>query len=231
MSIYNVNYYNQVAQMLPPNKRQSRWLWWLFVLIRPIEWLWYNTIEIFKSGYALSAFNPMTTYNKNDVVEYMFKSYISLKDFNADLPTSSSWEKISDNWRGVDERILYTANKGTFEYALNLYFRGTWCSLQPSWSGYIWISTNAVANNFFRVSKTGEQSSAISVDKSSDPIPYEPDSAFGNQYAFTIWMQEDLYNALAPTNEERESIIRGFADKYNVAGLFYDIQTYSGYPC
>jgi len=229
MSIYNVNYYNQVAQMLPPNKRQSRWLWWLFVLIRPIEWLWYNTIEIFKVGYSLNAYAP-GTYNKNDVVEYLFKSYISLEDNNTSLPTSSSWEKISDNWRGIDERIKYTANKGTLEYALNLYFRGSWCVLGMSNSGYIWINTNPVASGFFRVGYAGEQSSNVGFEKSSEPIPYEPD-VFGAQYAFTVNVQEDLYNALASTNEERESIIRGFVDKYNVAGLFYNIVTYSGYPC
>ena len=229
MSIYNTNYQRQVIESLPVNKRLTIWANWLFVLIYPIDWLKQLTYIVFKQGISPSRWTA-GTYAKDDVVEYVYKSYISLKDSNTDLPTSSSWEKISDNWRGVDERVLYTANKGTFEYALNLYFRGVWCGLSPSGSGDIWIETVPVASGFFRVGNLGEQSSNVGREKSSEAIPYEPDIPF-SQASFTIWFQEDLYNALATTNDAREAIVRGFADKYNIAGLYYSIQTYSGHLC
>ena len=231
MSIYDANYFNQLYQFVPNNKRLSKWVNWLIVLITPIQWLRDKLINYFKVGdLSIAQWSNSATYAKDDIVEYLYKTYISLQDSNTDLPTSGNWELITNNWIGIDNRVLFTANKGTFEYALNMYFRGHWCALAPTGGADIWIETNILEVGSFRVGYLGEQSSNVGRDKSSEPIAYEP-AELGDQYAFTIWVQEDLWADLANTNEERESIVRQFADRYNIAGLYYNILQYSGHLC
>jgi hypothetical protein len=223
MSIYNIDFHHQIIEALPVNKRLTKWANWLFVLTYPITWLKNVTYGVFKSSY-----NPSTwsagTYNNGDVVEYLFKTYISLIDGNTDVPTTSNWELISNNWRGVDERVYFTANKGTFEYALNLFFRGVWTDITTK---DIYIENNVIESGFFRVglSTTEAQSTFVGLTLSSEPIAEDPEN-YGEQASYTIFVKESIFNGLGSTDTERENTVRSFADRYNIAGLFYSVEKY-----
>ena len=45
-------------------------------------------------------------------------------------------------------------------------------------------------------------------------------------YDYTIFVPDAVYTALGSTANDREYAIRNFADKYNLAGMQYDVQSY-----
>jgi hypothetical protein len=47
-----------------------------------------------------------------------------------------------------------------------------------------------------------------------------------SNYAFTIFVPVAVFNALDPDATNAENIIRAIADKYVIAGMEYDVQTY-----
>jgi len=229
MGLFDINHYNQLANNLPVNKRTLKRFWWLVVLLKPAIWLYYTFFKVFKEGVEPPIW-VSGTYTRDSVVRYAYKTYISLIDGNTDVPTTSNWLELQDNHLGVDARVLFKANKLVLEYALNKYFDGTWCECKPIEAGYIYITTNEIETGFFRVGFASDKSSSVGFERSSEPIGYAP-SAIGTQYAFTVNVQEDLWNDLAPTDDERENIMRNFIDRYNIAGLFYNFVTYAGTPC
>jgi len=224
MSIYDINHDNQIVQNLPPSKRKSIWFWWLSALIQPARWLYYSVFYVFKRGV-----NPPLwtagTYTKNSVVKYAYKTYISLIDNNTDTPPSLNWFELQDNHLGTDARVLFMANKLKLEYALNTYFDGNWFGCLPTLAGDIWISNNSIETGYFRIGYSAEKSSSVGYEMSSEPIG-EDGAVIGVQYAFTVNVLQYLWDNLAPTDAERENIMRNFIDRYNIAGLFYNFTTY-----
>ena len=224
MGLYDINHYNQTVQNLPPNKRTSKRFWWLVVLLKPVMWLYYTFFKVFKEGVEPPIW-VAGTYDRDDVVRYTYKTYISLIDNNTDAPTTSNWLELQDNHLGVDARVLFTANKLVLEYALNTYFDSQWFGCTVANAGDIWISNNEIETGFFRVGFLEQQSSSVGFTMSSELIG-EDGAVIGVQYAFTVNVLQSIWDALAPTDTERENIMRNFIDRYNIAGLFYNFTTY-----
>lgn len=224
MSIYDINHDNQIVQNLPPSKRKLITFWWLSVLVQPARWLYYTVFYVFKRGVN----PPLWTagpYTKNSVVKYAYKTYISLTEGNTDTPPSVNWFELQDNHLGTDARVLFTANKLVLEYALNTYFDSQWFGCTVANAGDIWISNNEIETGFFRVGFLEQQSSSVGFTMSSEPVG-EDGAVIGVQYAFTVNVLQSIWDALAPTDTERENIMRNFIDRYNIAGLFYNFTTY-----
>lgn len=227
MGIYDVNYYKQGALAMPPNKRQPKYLMWIYSLLSPLNWL----RDVVFSNYKVSATYDeyaAGTYAKGDRVKYGTSFYESLIDSNTDAPTTANWLKIVDNFIGVNDRVLFRSEKILFEYALNTWFN---TDAEPCvWSkvpgdSTIYITNNAITTGFFRVGTSEELSSSVGFFTSSEPVGNDG-GAVTIQYAFTINIPTAVYAAIGTTAAEREQTVRNFADKYNTTGLFYNIQTY-----
>lgn len=224
MGIYDANYYQLSANAMPPNKRLPKYLLWIFVLVSPFNWLRDVIFNVFKVGGG--AYTPYSagTYYKYERVIYEKGVYESKINSNTDLPTvTESWVKLTDNFIGIDERIRINIHKILIEYALNKWFFTTF--RQPSFDGTslsdIYITTNEVVTGFFRVGTTELTSTNIGTESSSEPIG--GDGELTAQNNFTIWIPEAVYLALG---DEKENIVKNFADKYIPIGLFYNIDTY-----
>ncbi len=224
MGIYNANMYKIVGEVTPPNKRLDVFLHWLWSLVSPLQWLYEALFDTWRTGVSDPAYTDYSagSYDKGDRVKYINGVYESLEDSNTDLPTTSKWVLITDNFIGVEDRVLFNGQKIIYEYALNTWF-GTTFDPVPGDSD-IYIETNAIVTGNFRTGVSEARSSSIGVTRSSEPIGDETQAIAG--YNFTIYIPTAVYNALDADSANREKIVRNFADRYCPVGLNYNIQTY-----
>lgn len=227
MGIYEVDYNLQVSEQLPVNKRLPIYIEWVKALVGPMVWLRDVIFNVFKGGVEYPEYTA-GTYAKGDRVKYQKGIYESLVDSNTDLPTTSNWILIVDNFIGVNERVLFRSEKIIFEYALNKWFNTdaypcVWSNIAGD--STIYITNNEISTGFFRAGTNQDLSSAVYFGDFGQPISNDG-GATSIQYAYTINVPEDVYDSLGATDEIRDYTIRNFADKYNTVGLFYNIVTY-----
>ena len=227
MGLYDVNYYLKTVEAMPVNKRKPRYITWLFSLVSPLVWLRNVVFDVYKAGNSYPKYTA-GIYSKGERVYYAKSIYESLIDSNTDAPTVNTWLKISDNFIGVNERVLFRSEKIVFEYALNKWFN---TDAEPCvWSNIagastIYITNNSITTGFFRVGTSQDLSSYVGFELSSEPIGNDG-GVTTVQYSYTINLPTSVWTALGSDDDIREQTIRNFADKYNVAGLFYNIITY-----
>ena len=140
----------------------------------------------------------------------------------------------SPDFRGVNERVQYTSETITLEYVLNKWFRTNFVqpdqAIDPQTTlSDIYIVNNELNNDVFIVAETEDLSSAsFAYDIYSEDFVKDEYDFISS--AFTIFVPESgaspipgWYTALNPYNEQK---IRAIADRYVIAGITYDIQTY-----
>lgn len=221
MSIFNVNIFQKVSEVTPPDKRSSRFMKWLYALNTPVD-----ADQSKLNMYRLGADYPnwaAGTYNQYDRVIYGEGVYESLVNGNTSVPTDTRyWRLYLSYFIGAEERIYYNHQKLTLEWALNRRFQTTF--RQPPLIPDIYITRNLRPVYPFIVGAIEEESSVVYDDVSSEFII---DSyTFATFYNFTIWFPVAVYNALSVDPAARDRIIGNFVDRYNTAGLLYNIQTY-----
>jgi hypothetical protein len=90
---------------------------------------------------------------------------------------------------------------------------------QPPAQSDIYITVNQIVFDTFIVGSTEARSSWVGLTDSSEPIGN--DSALAAGVNMNIYIPLAKYNSLASTNQQRESIIRAFVNKYVTAGIIY----------
>jgi len=222
MSIYDLNWKQKVIELLPPDKRFTKFVAWLLNLVKPAE---YNNNRIF-FDYKIGAVYPnyaAGTYNKFDRVKYGQTIYESLQNSNTTAPPNALfWRVYQQNFIGVDERITYNHQKLTLEWALNKRFGTTF--RQPPLISDIYINTNVIANPPFVVGGDEPISSTIYGVTGTEFIINS--YTFLNFFNFTIYIPVAVWTALSADTAARDVIVRQFTDLYNTAGLTYNIITY-----
>lgn len=209
--------------MLPPDKRYNKMVRWLQVILSPIQWLRNLWFGEYRTGSTAAAWSNASTYAKYARVIYKNSVFESLVSSNTAIPTdTTSWMLVQSNFVGLSERILYTGQKLTFEYALNKWF-GTTFRQPPSVSD-IYITNNTVPIAPFRVGLTSAVSSSVGISSSTEFVGQT--SQYASAINFTINVPVAIYNALDSNPANRDKIFRAFADKYVAAGMVYQIQTY-----
>lgn len=209
--------------MLPPDKRFTRSVAWVRILLSPLQYLRDLYFGSFRTGSTAPQWVNTSPYAKYAQVKYNKIIYESLKANNSDVPTTvASWRVVQFNFIGMSERILYTGNKLILEYAMNKWF-GTVFRQPPNVSD-IYIGTNSVPIPVFRSTSVETGSSVVFTDGSVEYIINQFN--FTVQYNFTINCPVAVYNALDPTLVNNENIFRAFVDRYVPAGITYNIQTY-----
>ena len=222
-TIYDIDYSKFAAQMLPPDKRFTRSVAWIKILLSPLQYLrdlWFGS---FRTGSTAPQWVNTSPYPKSAQVKYNKIVYESLVDNNSDVPTTvATWRVVQFNFIGMEERILYNGQALVLEYAMNKWF-GTVFRQPPNQSD-IYIANNSVPIGVFRCTAT-EAGSSVSYTSGSSEFVINQFS-FAVAFNFTIYCPVAVFNALDPTLVNNEKIFRAFVDRYVPAGITYNIQTY-----
>lgn len=209
-------------QLTPPVLRQTKFLAWLNVLVRPIQNFWSLIFEDYKLGSDYLAYNGVTAYVPTDRVLYTNKSIYEciLASTGNNCLDTTYWVKVNDNFIGVDERIKYNSQLIVLEYALNNWF------LNLTAVDQIFVATNNITSNLFLMGETGTYSSTMA-DNSPFSLYFMPnDATYPTQYNFTINVPATLFTTLGTDATNRENTVRIFADKYVLSGITYNVTTY-----
>lgn len=225
MALYDFDTEVVSEQLTPPALRETKFLAWLYVLAKPIQNKWSLIFEDYKDESVYSDYNGVTTYNFGDRVIWDDKSIYEATYTDADgvaqsfngVPPSSIlfWTKVNDIFIGAKERFKYSAQKLLFEYALNKFFR----------TSGIYITNNFVdTGNVFVIDTDSTESSVMPLDSlyQEDYMDYTATYATAI-YDYTIFVPVAFHTSLGAN---ADGLITNFADKYNLEGMQYDIQTY-----
>ena len=224
-TIYDINFNNAAPSLLPPDKRFSKQVQWVRMLLSPLQYLrdlWFGS---YRTGSVAPTWVNSAPYPKYAQVKYAVNNqvYESLINANNAIPTvATSWQVVQTNFIGLSERVLYNGQKVVLEYAMNKWFGTTF--RQPNAQSDIYITNASVPIAFFRIGGLESNSSSVSAILSSEfVINAYTFTAVSN---FTINCPIAVYNALDATLVNNNKIFRGFVDKYVPAGVTYTIATY-----
>jgi hypothetical protein len=227
MSIFDINYQSTGKTALPPSKRLPKWLAWIYSLLKPMQYLRDLFFDTFIGGANYNIFDAGQFYSYGDRAVWFDNTVVEclndvpkLGSVSAPDITPENWIVVSENFIGVDERIYYNPQIIVFEWALNRWFRNETATDQ------IYIQTNTTYSDFFLLGDTSEYSSTMSND-TTFAMYYMGDAYTAALITdFTIFVPTALFNTLGATTQDREEAVKNIADKYNAAGIKYDIQTY-----
>ena len=210
--------------MLPPDKRFTKIVAWVTVLLSPVQYLrdiWFGS---YRTGSTATAWVNTNPYPKYALVKYTNKViYESLVDNNTAVPTDATkWRVAQQNFIGLSERIQYNGQKLVLEYAMNKWFGTTF--RQPPNIPDIYITRNSIPVSVFRCGGIEHISSIVYTTTSSEYIINSYTLTLGSN--FIIHCPVATYNALANTDAQRDKIFRAFVDLYLPAGITYTIQVY-----
>ena len=226
---YNIFYPIVTQNLLPVSKRKTGFLALFDSLFHQTLSVWQNIwANDYLRGVDISnAWNSSSTYNQFNVVvgadNQVYQSLVDSNTNNNPTSTTGYWWLIETNFVGVYERCAYNAQILTFEYALNKWFRTTF--RQPPSLSDIYIVNNIITPTVFIVGGL-ESNSSTSYFYNFLNYQYVIDSYTFTQYKFTIWIPVAVWTALGSNATDRNNKVRSFADKYNVIGNIYNIQTY-----
>ena len=220
MSKYDFNINNAAVENLSPDKRYPKNIAYIQSLLSSLQWLRDLFFGSYWDGSTVAQYSP-GTYNYLQQVRYQKKIYSSLINDNTDLPTTSNWLLIQDNFIGLNERSKYNGQRIVLEYALNKEYDSTFRQPQtPSGIGdtrsdiYITNLTSSVVG--FLVGET--EGSAVGQTTSNDKVGNNNTFIYLNNFQINIPIA-----IFATTNEQG---IRNFVNQYIPSGLNYLINQY-----
>lgn len=222
MNLFKIDFKKQTYDLIPPDKRVEP----TPAIIKSLLWAAQYVRDLFLASYREGTeaieYTP-GSYNYEDQVIYNNSVYQSLENSNTADPTDTTkWRLIQSNFIGSEERAKYNGHKLNFEYALNKWFHTVY--RQPPDVSDTYIENTPLPPAIFRVGGTEAISSSVSSYVSSEFVFEE--ETYLDGYNYTIWIDHHVYDTFGTSAEEREQYVRNFADKYNIAGLKYQIQTY-----
>jgi hypothetical protein len=219
--IYDINYAQQIIELLPPDKRYKNIVAWLTACcLSTLQFLRDALFGDYRNGSTVSGW-VVGSYARGAKVNYKKGIYVSLTDGNTALPTDTVyWYLQQDFFIGLNERLMYNGDNLVLTYALNKWF-GTTFRQPGNGISDIYITTNAIAANVFVVGADELECSAAGFDGSDQFVTN--DYSFGTQYNAVINVPSAVYAALGPA---AEALIRSFVDTYIYAGVTYVIVVY-----
>jgi hypothetical protein len=132
MSIYDVNYLAQAETNIPPSKRKDTILDFLDAMLSVFQFDHDNYFTLYRQGSGAARWDSATTFaDEVYIVGSDGAVYQSLQATNTgNDPTHTVnqgvwWVLVSPNFVGNDERLKYTTQKITVEWALNKWFGTT----------------------------------------------------------------------------------------------------------
>jgi hypothetical protein len=227
MGIFDINFSKLATEILPTHKRTDI-TEVTDSIIEPLNDL--NIIfKWFREGNTAGQFNPLTVYAFGQVVRYSRKVYLRNEvtdGYSAGvIPTNATYfVRISENFIGIAERLMYRPDKLVLEYALNRIFETTFRDL-PLISDIYIENVNTSDVNFGIGEIDTETATVGETDVLSLYFISENDFIAG-ETDFIVYVPLAVYNALASNNIERTAIMNDVIKKYRLTGYTYQIQTY-----
>ena len=218
---YDINYNQQIIELLPPNKRYRNTIAWLTdCMASTLQYLRDAVLGDYRQGSSATAW-AAGTYARKAKVVYKMGVYVSLVDNNTDTPgLTDNWYLQQTFYIGLEERILYNGNNLVLTYALNKWF-GTTFRQPGTGTSDIYITTNQVAQPFFLVGYTEAVSSAVGFDGSDQFVV--SDYSFSPQYNATVYVPNIL---IASLGSSAIALLTSFINMYIYAGLTFKIVGY-----
>lgn len=224
MGLFDIDFSKMGNALLPPDKRMPLQKAWVKAILSPLQWVRDTLFGDYKNGATYPPYSALSNYMKYERVIFRYSVYESLVDNNAgnDPLDVNNWMLTQENFIGIEERIRYNGHVIELTNALNRYFGTTF--RQPPNLSDIYLEANAKPLAVFIVGGTEGNSSVIYRNRSSEFII--------NSYTFagfvnlSINVPVAVYNALDTDPNNREQIIRNFADRYIAAGITYQVNTY-----
>lgn len=225
--IYDIDFSQVANNNLPTKKRLPKWKAWLLSLLTPLQWLRDLFFNEYRKGSSAVDWDAVSTFTKGTRIRYIdngiYEAIIAVPANK--VPTNATyWIKVTDNFIGSDERVKYSGQKMTLEWALNKYFK-TVFRYPISGLSDIYITNETVYIDVFTIGIGDIDSSASYLTEQYQQEYVHPYSNF-SQIDFTIHIPTAVWTALGSTTAQRDNIIRRFADKYVVAGFLYVIVQY-----
>jgi hypothetical protein len=225
MGIYSLNTDFITENLMPTALRTNKHLAWLKVLMKPLYVLFNVNFLEYKDGSISSIYDSGTTYTFGQRVIHTNKSTYELivsSSLAVDPTNTTNWVKINDCFIGSNERASYNAQKMLFEYALNKFFL-----VDPYPADQIYITNRVYYGNPFLMSTSGAASSTMPINSTYSTTYLGSAYTFTTGvYDYTIYVPIAVFNNQGSNDANREQAIRNFADKYNLAGMIYLVETY-----
>ncbi|CAB4126876.1 hypothetical protein UFOVP87_22 [uncultured Caudovirales phage] len=206
---------------------------WLNVLIKPltnIQSMWLERVN----GSSRSTFNSTNNYSVNNSVRYSRANYVCILTPPTGLfplPTNTTyWYKFTDDYIGIAERSYYSAQKVMLEYALNKRFSPS--TITPPFGSS--IPSIYIQNNILNIvpilysAPSSTNTNSWTAPNSSGSFWY---SSLGNPsttpvYNFTVFVPTAIMTSINTNLSQAIYLVRQEVDKYNTAGIKYDVQQY-----
>lgn len=217
---YDVSYSQQVIELLPPDKRNKNIVAFLSdCCTSTVQYLRDALFGDYRNGSVVSAW-VAGTYARGVKVNYKKGIYVSLINGNTDVPTTANWYMQQQFFIGLNERVAYNGTNLVLTYALNRWF-GTTFRQPGAGTSDIYITTNPIAANTFKIGYLSRESSYIGFNNTSEAITYT--STFGIQYNANIYVPTALMTALGSA---ANALLTSFINMYMYSGLTYQIIPY-----
>jgi len=248
MTIPRINQQNIALNMLPPSKRVNistlesypKWKQWFIGLASQMVWL-HSVCKSYIYGSANLYYNDVIYYNVGDRVNTVFGVFeCIISNYGVSVTNSFYWYKITPNFIGVSERVLYQKSRIVLEYALNRQF-GYQLS-QNGFSGFrqpeSYSSTGQLPLSDIYISSSSPASVSIVMyqNRRVSNTLYDHSSGYfmfgsliltaASSYQFTVNIPSSVYGSIDSNPVTAEAIVRQFVDKYCLIGVGYSINTY-----
>ena len=225
MSIYNITYSTISNLLNVPNKRNPKFIALFASILKPLQWLNNLFANDYIYGYRYPDYNAFATYAIGDRITYTDNrnyEFVKAPDFYvggvAPDNTNTYWLLIQDNFIGANDRIKFNSQIIMLEKELNVWYKN------PLPANQIYIVNNVNPANFI-LGGSGATSSKISSLSQNSTVFLSNVTNFVNS-DFTVMVPTALYTTLGSNATNRENNIREFVNKYKLAGIQYDVQTY-----
>lgn len=223
--IYDIDYNTHGVMLTPPDKRGDRNVAWIRSMLKPVQWVRDALFDTYRNSFTGDAYDNTATYAKGDRVRYIDRAvYECIEATTAGTAPSDTdhWIKIQDLYIGLKERAKYNSGKMLFEYMLN-----KWFEVAAAPADQIYIENNTVDVNGFYLGYSDTWQSGQLGNQFNQQHYLGAASAYATDpNCFTIYVPVAVYTALGSTNDERDNVVKSFADQYVLAGMIYNIQSY-----
>jgi len=192
---YDVNYNQQIIELLPPDKRFKNFVAFLTdCCTSTVQYLRDAVLGDYRNGSTVGAWTA-GTYARGVKVNYKKAIFVSLADGNTSIPTDTdNWYMQQQFFIGLVERLAYNGNNLVLTYALNRWF-GTTFRQPGTGLSDIYITTNPIITNYFQVGYTEAESSYVGYLDSGGAIG-NSDAPLSEQYNCTVHVPNTLVTAL-----------------------------------
>jgi hypothetical protein len=224
MGFFDLDYNQKAIELLPPDKRGSKFVAWIKALLSQVQYNQNKILRQYRLGTLDQYANWTAPQNKGSIVVYGQSVYECISEIETYEPPTNTrdWRVYLEYFIGTEERILYNHIKLTLEYALNMRFNKQF--YQPPAVSDIYVTTNAPIINVFVVGENENESSVVLNGDSQEVVIDAYTFDLFNNY--TIHIPIATYISFGSTDAQRQATVRNFADKYNTIGLNYNIVTY-----